>query len=178
MRKLLEKLKLIQHFQSVLNLTTSEFKKILSGKIDNEKPGFISDSFDLINTSKNNYKGNIAEGKFQFKYRRKLFSGLLSYPLIEGSFFEENKKLRVHTTINAFKGPMIAIAIVGILGLLINVALGIVAWQNNTPEDDMIFVGVISAMLIMNGVAFTLMLLSISMLQKKISQDLFDIHTK
>ena len=120
MKKLLEKLKLVQYFNSELTMSKEEFLEMMSEKIDQEKPGFLSDSLDAWTKHKNKFKGIFSNDQIVFKRRQTFFNNVSSIPQATVTYQENYKKINVTTKLNGLRGPFIVMLIVLMVAIPFN----------------------------------------------------------
>jgi len=66
-KEFLKKIRLIDYLVIDLDITKNEFITKLKENVDEGSTGFMSDSFDMFSSSKNEYKGHVGFAKFQNK---------------------------------------------------------------------------------------------------------------
>ena len=71
MNDYLKKIKLAQEINIELQISKSDFTKKFRENVDESDLGF--EPFEVFTSSKNEYKGNIENNRFELKKRRKLF---------------------------------------------------------------------------------------------------------
>ncbi len=177
MKSLLLKLKIIQQFRSELNYSVEEFVGMMKNKVDYSTFGFMSDATDVMSGSDNDFKGLISEKQFRLKHKRKMFSGNMSIPLVEGTIEQKGNKLQIQTEINAFKGPLKFLFFMVIITFIINVVL-ISIWlkEDTAIAKNMIFPTVMG-MIIFPLFVYLVMRLSVSGVKRKIEKHLFKLET-
>lgn len=132
MKRLLEKIKLIDFLETELELQKNEFTNRLSKIVDQGSTNSITDIFDMFSSSKNEYKGTVDFSKFKIKRKKKFFDMNITFPVAKGVLNQKGDVLFIKTEINAFKGIMIIFFIVIILIYLI---IGITLFTTDNSDD-------------------------------------------
>lgn len=107
MKGILKELKLIDHLTTELEIQKSDFVKRFRNNVDEGSTDFISDSFDVFSSSKNEYKGHVGYESFKIKRRRRFFDMNINFALAEGTYQQNDRVLIIHTEIHGFSGIMI-----------------------------------------------------------------------
>ena len=115
MKEFLEKIRLIEHLTTEVEIQKSEFVATLERNVDKGGLDFFSDAFDVFSSSKNEYKGHVGPAGFKIKKRRRLFDMHMSLAVASGSYRQRDEKLVIETEINGFSGIMIPFYLFAIL---------------------------------------------------------------
>ena len=107
MKEFLKKIKLIEHSTTELNIEKDEFVTTFKQYVDEGGTGFMSDSFDVFSSSKNEYKGHVGFDSFKIKRRRRFFDTNMNLAVASGIYRQEENTLVIETEINGFSGMMI-----------------------------------------------------------------------
>lgn len=172
MKKFLEKLKLVQYFNSELTMSKDEFMEMMKEKIDQEKLGFLSDSFDAWTSHKNNFKGVFTNDKIIFKGRQSFFNKLSNIPQATITFQENYKNTTVITKLSGLRGQLL---IMLIFVLIANLFVLILIMNSRIPFQPIFptIFGLTSMLLFV----YMFARIGISGLRKKISQELYKIES-
>ena len=177
MATILEKLKLVQHFEAELRMTPEEFRTQMNEKIDREPPGFFSDSFDAWRSHKNDFKGLVEQDTIVFKHRNKMFNQVLSIPMIHVSFLPQGKNLAVKTTINAFTGVFMVLQIVGFVGFFAILFAMLTQGIRNEAELTYVIAPIVAALFFII-IPYIAMRWSLNQVKKKINEKLYPLDSK
>jgi hypothetical protein len=105
MNDYLKKINLAQEINIELQISKSDFTKKFRENVDESNLGF--EPFEVFTSSKNEYKGNIENNRFELKKRRKLFDTNYSFAKATGIFVQETDKLIIKTLISGFQKKML-----------------------------------------------------------------------
>ncbi len=111
MREFLQKIKLIDHLTTEVQMPVTEFVDKLEKVVDKGETGFYSNAFEAFSGSKNVLKGRIDYDGFRIKQRRSFFDRNIHFAVANGSFTENNHVLLVETEINGFFKPFFFVLI-------------------------------------------------------------------
>lgn len=107
MDDLLQKLKLTQQVDFILDTNKETFIQCFKKNVDDSDLSFSDSLFEAFKGSKNEYKGNITRHSFQLRRRQKLFdSNKKMFALVYGEFFEKESQLIINTKITGFHKSM------------------------------------------------------------------------
>lgn len=176
MKKLLEKLKLVQYFNSELTMSKDEFLAMMSEKIDQEKPGFFSDSLDAWTRHKNKFKGVFSRDMIVFKRRQTFFNNVSSIPQATVTFQENYKKTNVTTKLNGLRGPFLVISILLLVAIPFNlyVLIRITSHPEPLPVPFFPLFFIPTVMLLF---VYMFARIGITGLRKKISHELYKLES-
>ena len=127
MKEFLEKIGLIDHFTTIIEVEKDTFVSKFEGNVKEARIDIFSENpFDIFSSDKATYKGHVGFDGFRIKKRRKLFDIQSGYPIIaEGFFSQSGKTLIIETKINGIPlffqliyGLMILMFIIGFTALL------------------------------------------------------------
>lgn len=107
MKEFLQKLKLIDYFQTELDIKKNDFVSKLREQVDEGSTSTFSDTFDVFSSSKNEYKGEINQDSFKIKRRRRFFDMNINMAVAIGTYKQKDDLLIINTEINGFQGVMI-----------------------------------------------------------------------
>lgn len=107
MKRLLERLKLIDYLTTELEIQKNEFVRNFKNYVDEGDIGYFSGAFDVFSSSKNEFKGNVGFEDFKIKRRRRFFDMNMNFAIAEGKYRQKGEKLTIETEINGFSGIMI-----------------------------------------------------------------------
>ena len=107
MKEFLRKIKLIESLTTELSIQKNEFVKTFKENVDEGSTGFMSDSFDVFSSSKNEYKGHVGFDSFKIKRRRRFFDMNMNFAVANGTYVQKENSLIIETEINGFSGMMI-----------------------------------------------------------------------
>jgi len=110
-KEFLKKIRLIDYLVIDLDITKNEFITKLKENVDEGSTGFMSDSFDMFSSSKNEYKGHVGFENFKIKRRKRLFDTTMNLAVASGTYRQKDNLLIINTEINGFSGMMIPLYI-------------------------------------------------------------------
>ena len=111
MKEYLRKLKLVDTLSMEIDISQIEFVEKLQNIVDKGSIGLFAEPFEMLNSGKNEYKGQVNFEGFKIRKRRKFFDSISSISSAEGAFFEQNSKLRIDIEINCFSSFLIPVLI-------------------------------------------------------------------
>lgn len=132
MKRILEKLKLIDYLNTELQISKNEFQRNLRKIVDEGSTNFMSDFFDIFSRSNNEYKGYVDFNIFNLKRRKRLFEMGFNFPNAKGKVEQKGDSLIIKTEVNAFKGIMIFFFILVILIY----AIAIISLITSATQDN------------------------------------------
>lgn len=133
MKSLLKKLRLIEDFNTELNISKSQFNDNLGKIVEKGSSNFISDFFDLFSRNDKQYKGFVDYSHFEITRKKRLFDMGFSFPKVKGKTEQSGDILVITTEINGFKGIMFFF----LLFILLIYFLVIVAmFFSDTPDNN------------------------------------------
>ena len=124
MKNYLKKLKLIDTFSTEIEISRDEFVEKLTAIVDKGSIGLFSDPFEMLTSGKNEYKGQVNFEGFEIRKRRRFFDTSSSLSRAEGTFSEQNNKLRIDTEVNSLGGFttfILAFLVIFYLGIVITI---------------------------------------------------------
>ncbi len=175
MKKLLEKLKLIQYFNSELTTSKEEFLEMIKEKVDQEKPGFLSDSFDAWTSHKNKFKGIIENNKIVFKRRQTFFNTIACIPEATITISEIGSQINVITKINGLKGPLLILSIFTLIAIPINLFFAIRLMNHSEMIENNLLLIMLFVPSLMFFKVYIFMRIGIGSLKKRISAELYKL---
>lgn len=107
MKDFLKKIKLIEYLTIELDIQKNEFISTLKESVDEGSTGFMSDSFDVFSSSKNEYKGHVGFENFKIKRRKRFFDTYVNLAVAKGTYRQKENTLIIDTEISGFNGMMI-----------------------------------------------------------------------
>lgn len=107
MKEFLEKLKLIQHLETELNINRKDFVDKLYNQVDKGDIGFLLDLFDVFSSSKNDYKGHVGYDGFKIRKKKRFLDMNINTAVAKGKYHQKDDVLLITAEINGFKGIMI-----------------------------------------------------------------------
>ncbi len=107
MRRFLEKIKLIEHLSTELEIQKNEFIKNFKNQVDEGNIGPFSGAFEAFSLSKNEYKGHVGYDGFRIKRRRRFFDMNMNLAIAKGNYRQKGNNLIIETEINGFRGMMV-----------------------------------------------------------------------
>jgi len=139
MKRFLEKIKLIEHLTTELEIQKNEFINNFRNYVDKGDIGYLSGVFDIFSSSKNEFKGQVGYDNFKIKKRRKFFDMDMNLAIAKGTYRQKGNNLIIETEINGFSGMMIPFYILLIIFYSIFV-FGFFMADNNNDSDQFFFV--------------------------------------
>jgi pilus assembly protein TadC len=131
MEDFLRKIHLVQDISIQLPISKIDFIQKFRNNVDESDLSFVP--FEVFESSKNEYKGNILNNSFEFKKRRKFFNNNYSFAKVTGTFKEDHNLLIVNAEINGFKKRMLLFLGIMILFYLISIFSSIFLPGENPP---------------------------------------------
>ncbi|SEN85131.1 hypothetical protein SAMN05444671_2254 [Flavobacterium sp. CF108] len=107
MDNFLRKINLVKDITIQLPVSKIDFTEKFRNNVDESDLSFVP--FEVFQSSKNEYKGNIDGSAFELKKRRRLFDTNYSFAEVTGSLIEKNDNLVIDAEILGFKKRMIII---------------------------------------------------------------------
>ncbi|WPO79053.1 hypothetical protein [Flavobacterium sp. KACC 22761] len=101
----LRKLQLIKDITIQLPISKIDFIQKFRNHVDQSDLGFSP--FEVFESSRNEYKGNISNNIFELKKRRKLFDTNYSFAKVIGQFSENSNHLNINAEIRGFRKRML-----------------------------------------------------------------------
>ncbi len=173
MKKILEKIKLIDYLETELNITKTQFITNLNKIVDEGSTNSFFDFFDIFSSSKNEYKGKIEFSKFEIKRKKKFFDMNFNFPTAKGVFNQKGDILYIKTETNAFKGIMLLFF--GMILLIYSII--IISIFTNVEEDGVTALIAIPFLLIhasfMIGIPYLIMRRSVKKFKYEFERELF-----
>jgi hypothetical protein len=159
-----------------LQINRNEFVNKLNTVVDKGSTGFLSDTFDVFSSSKNELKGQIDYYGFKIKRRRRFFDMNMNLAVAKGTFDEHNGVLKIETEINGFSGFFIPFYII----LIIVYSLIIFATANSTNNSNgfFIFPFLILHATFMFGIPYFIMRRSVKGLKYELEREFFYLTKK
>ncbi|RED23825.1 hypothetical protein BD847_2897 [Flavobacterium cutihirudinis] len=105
MSDFLRKIQLIKDITIQLPISKKDFTEKFRNNVDESDFSFVP--FEVFQSSRNEYKGNIDGSAFELKKRRRLFDTNYSFAKVTGSLIERNDKLIIDAEILGFRKIMI-----------------------------------------------------------------------
>ena len=105
MDNFLRKINLVKDITIQLPVSKIDFIQKFRNNVDESDLGFVP--FEVFQSSRNEYKGNIDGSAFELKKRRRLFDTNYSFAKVTGSLIEKDDKLIIDAEILGFKKRMI-----------------------------------------------------------------------
>jgi hypothetical protein len=106
MNDFLRKIHLVKDISIQLPVSKVDFIQKFRNNVDESDLGFVP--FEVFQSSRNEYKGNISNNSFELKKRRKLFdTNSYSFAKVTGHFTEDDNRVNIKAEINGFKKRMI-----------------------------------------------------------------------
>lgn len=170
MKKILEKIKLIDYLDTQLEIQKSDFTNRLKNIVDEGSTNSFS---DIFSSSKNEFKGEVDFSEFKIKRKRKLFEINFNFPIAKGSFNQKGNILFIKTEINAFNGIIIFFFI---FVLLIYIVIFFSIFQN-TNDDSLSTLAILPLLLIhasfMIGIPYLFLRGSVKRFKYNFERELF-----
>ncbi len=107
MKEFLQKIKLIDHLTTELEIQKSDFLSNFKSCVDEGNIGYFFGAFDVFSSGKNEYKGHVGYDSFEIKRRRKFFDMHMNFAIAKGKYIQKVTTLIINTEINSFNGMMI-----------------------------------------------------------------------
>lgn len=107
MNDFLRKIHLVKDISLQLPVSKIDFIQKFRNNVDQSDLSFVP--FEVFQSSRNEYKGNISNNAFQLRKRRKLFDNNYTFAKVTGKFSEDNNQLNVNVEINGFRKRMLLI---------------------------------------------------------------------
>ncbi|MBK6282596.1 MAG: hypothetical protein IPF54_07960 [Draconibacterium sp.] len=179
MNHFLEKIKLIDHLRTELDIQKEEFVKILKSKVDEGDYGLLISGFDIFSSSKNEFKGYVDCDKFKIRKRRGFFDINLNIAIAKGSFIHDKDKLVITTDINSFSGIMIAFYSFAIFIYLMLIISFFASEFNEATTDDLLIIPfIIIHSTLMLGIPYLIMRSSTKRLKYDLEREFYYITKK
>ncbi len=173
MKEYLERLHLVDYLQLELEMQKNKFEAKLMKQVDKGSLGIFADSFDIFSSSKNVYKGEVGNGRFRIKKRRRFFDVDSYLAIASGSYSQKDDRLIIEAEINGFSGGMIPFFI--FLIVFYTVVLGIIFVGFWRGEEASVFVPLIILLhaALMIGIPYFLMKNSTKRLKRSLEKDFY-----
>jgi len=107
MKNLLSRLKLIDTMVTELSVPRDRFASKFRSLVDEGSLDVILSTFEVFDSSKNEYKGHVGINDFKIRRRRKLFDARGGLTIAAGTFREKGDQLVIETEITAMTGFII-----------------------------------------------------------------------
>ncbi|WP_291145408.1 hypothetical protein [Flavobacterium sp. UBA7680] len=105
MNNFLRKIKLVKDITIQLPVSKIDFIQKFRNNVDESDLGYVP--FEVFQSSRNEYKGNIENNSFDLKRRKRLFDTGYSFAKVNGNLIQENDKLVIDAEIIGFRKRMI-----------------------------------------------------------------------
>ncbi|MBL0739286.1 hypothetical protein JI750_20520 [Flavobacterium sp. GN10] len=105
MTDFLRKIHLVKDISIQLPVSKIDFIQKFRSHVDESDLSFVP--FEVLQSSRNEYKGNISNNYFELKKRRKLFDTNYSFAKVTAHFSEDNNRLNIEAEINGFRKRML-----------------------------------------------------------------------
>jgi hypothetical protein len=109
MKAFLEKLKLIDHLTTELEIQKDTFVSKLKASVDEGDTGLFFNTFEAFSSSKNEYKGHVGSDGFKIRRRRRLFDMNINLAVAQGTYKQTDNHLIIETEINSYGSMIIPI---------------------------------------------------------------------
>jgi len=129
MNDFLRKIHLVKDISIQLPVSKIDFIQKFRNHVDESDLGFVP--FEALQSSRNEYKGNISNNYFELKKRRKLFDTNYSFAKVSGTFKEDNNQLNISAEINGFRKRMLVFLGIALLFYSIFLFSSIFLSENN-----------------------------------------------
>ncbi|SDK73500.1 hypothetical protein SAMN05421823_103413 [Catalinimonas alkaloidigena] len=110
----LKKLGLVDSFSTKVAISQKEFVARLRKHVDEGNTSAFSGAFDVLSSSKNEYKGHVGRSEFKIKRRKRLFEVGMS-ALAKGTFRQSGEYVVIETEVDGFKRMMIPFYVIGFI---------------------------------------------------------------
>ncbi|PXY45736.1 MULTISPECIES: hypothetical protein [Flavobacterium] len=104
MNDFLRKIQLVKDIKIQLPVSKIDFIQKFRNNVDESDLSFVP--FEVFQSSRNEYKGNITNHVFHLRKRRKLFDTNYSFAKVTGEFTEDHNQLNINAEINGFRNRM------------------------------------------------------------------------
>ena len=170
MKEFLEKIGLIDHFTTIIEVEKDAFISKFEGNVKEARIGMFSENpFDVFSSDKATYKGHVGFDGFRIKRRRKIFDIKSSFPIIaEGSFVQKGKMLIIETRINGI--PLFFQLIYGLMILMFIICVTTMLMQHRSLSE------LLSLLIIPTVIGVNCFMLkkAVRNLKKGLEKDFFD----
>lgn len=104
MQELLRKYKVIDDLTIQLTIDKADFIQKFRQHVEPGDTGIIGNPFEVFSSSDQEFRGQVDLNGFVIRKRRKMFEPYANIAKAEGTFHQDQDKLRITTTVNAFNG--------------------------------------------------------------------------
>ncbi|MDQ6531576.1 hypothetical protein [Flavobacterium sp. LHD-85] len=175
MTDFLRKIHLVKDISIQLPVSKIDFIQKFRSHVDESDLSFVP--FEVFQSSRNEYKGNISNNYFELKKRRKLFDTNYSFAKVTGTFKEDNNQLNINAEINGFRKIMFFVLGVVLLFYLIALFSSIFIPSDNSPPF-IFFPFLLFHMFVMLGIPYFVIRRSVKRMIYDIERDLHYWVTK
>jgi len=106
-KEYLKNLKLLDHLTTEIIIQKDDFVSKFRGHVDDGSTGMFSGSFDMVSSSKNEYRGHVGPEGFKIKRKKRLFDVNGNIAIASGSYRQDGEKLIIDMEVNGYTGIMI-----------------------------------------------------------------------
>jgi hypothetical protein len=170
MSSLLERLKLVDHLTTEIEIDRKTFVEKLQNNVDRGDAGFFTSPFEAFSSSKNQYKGIVTFDTFKIRRRRRFFDMMQSrLAVAEGRFIQRENMLVVEATIKSFAGIFLIVMFTFYLLLI-----GSMAFSDANGNKDWAFIPfILIHALFMLGIPLFIMRRAVSRMKYELERDLY-----
>lgn len=168
-----EKIKIIDHLRTELDIQKEDFVKILKKNVDEGDFGLFFSGFDMFSSSKNEFKGFVDFDNFKIRKRRAFLDVNFNTAIAKGSFKQDKDKLVITTEINSFSGIMIAFYAFAILIYLMFIISFFASAFNDITSDPFVIPFVIIHAAFMLGIPYLIMRRSTKRLKYDLEREFY-----
>ena len=173
MKEFLQKIKLIDHLTTELEIQKSDFLSNFKSCVGEGNISYFSGAFDVFSSSKNEYKGHVGYDSFKIRRRRKFFDMNMNFAIAKGKYIQKGTTLIINTEINSFSGMMIPFYISIIIFYTI-FAVAFFSADNMIDGDQLYFGGfIIVHACFMFGIPYFMMRRSTQRLKHELEREFY-----
>jgi hypothetical protein len=170
MSSILERLKLVDHLTTEIEIDRKAFVENLQDSVDRGNAGFFASPFEVFSSSTNQYRGIVTFDSFKLRRRRRFFDMMQSrIAVAEGRFIQRENMLVVEATIKSFGGVFLIVMLTFYVFLI-----GSMAFSDSTGNTDWVFIPFIFIhALFMLGIPVLIMRRAVSRMKYDLERDLY-----
>lgn len=169
MNDFFRKIKIIQPFSIILDITKQKFVSELSKVTENSDLGMFSIVFEAFDSDNKEFIGKVSQTGFKIRRKIKMFDTKNTVAIAEGTFKESDNKLLIEGTINGFNNFFYFIY--GII--IISFVLFIITFSFNQENSTFILNYILFQGLIMFIIPYFVIRRSVNRLKYELEREFF-----
>ena len=178
MDTILRKLKLIENFNTELEIEKGEFIEKLRLQVDPSGLGLFSNLEDLFSSSKNDFKGYVGRDYFEIKKKKRFFDMNNNFSIVKGTCTQNGNKLIVNAEIKGFNKALIPFLIIIPIFYLLIITIFLILYIVDNDVPLFILPFILFHGLFMIGIPYFIYRRSVKNMAKELEKEFFYLTKK